>query len=143
MEKIKCKTCGNLFEPKNANDKYCSALCGKAGCFLNGGGDTSKPNPEGKPRKNIKPEEKKPRKIVSGEYPRVLKMLELPIDRRWEIAKMFTSEERAYAKRLARKHMMEERIVECISDWDHGEEREEYCECCSSEMIGESDDGSV
>lgn len=141
MGKRKCKTCGNLFEPKNPNDRYCSSLCRTAGCFIGGGGDTSKPNTE---VRRIKPKEKKQIKTVGKDYPRVWRMMELPPSERWSVSKDFTEEERAFAKKLAKRSLMDDRIVQCISDWDWGEEEDENAPAPSElDKLGESDDGSV
>ena len=143
MGKRQCKTCGNFFEPKNSNDRYCSQLCRQAGCYIGGGGDTSKPNST----IVVKSAPKKARVSKPNNtdgYQRVKEMLSLPVGERWKIAKDFTEEERAYARRLAKKSLMDDRIVTKMSDWsdDDGDEENEVV----TEMfdrLGDSDDGSV
>lgn len=139
MEKRKCKTCGNLFEPKGANDRYCSTLCRTAGCFIGGGGDTSKPNTVG-----LKPKpQKKQSKSVKKDFPRVDELMKIPIGERWQVAKDFTDEEKTYAKKLAVKFLREERLVDCISQWNCGEEEEEKFTIENADRVGDSDDGSI
>ena len=142
MGKKICKTCGNLFTPKSANDRYCSSLCRAAGCFLGGGGDTTKPN-SGTMQK-AKPEKTRHVKSSSTDYRRVHAMLELPMQERWKVSRDFTEEERAYARRLARKSLMDERAADCISDWDCGD-NEDNAEIITDgvDRLGESDDGSI
>jgi hypothetical protein len=142
MGKKKCKTCGNLFEPKGANDRYCSSLCQAAGCFIGGGGDTTKPNSEIK--ETVKVERPKPIRTAGKDFPRVKAMLELPVCERWKVSRDFSDAERAYAKKLAKRILMEERVADCISDWDGGEHDDEI-ELIpeSADKLGESDDGSV
>ena len=142
MGKRKCKTCGNLFEPKGVNDRYCSSLCRTAGCFIGGGGDTTKPNSEIK--EPAKVERPKPIKTSGKDFPRVRAMLELPVHERWKVSRDFTEEERAYAKRLAKRSLMEERVADCISDWDGGTDEEDGDGIPNgADTLGESDDGSI
>lgn len=142
MGKIKCKTCGNLFDPKGPNDRYCSSLCRTAGCFIGGGGDTRKPNSEITVQKSLK--QRRTVKTTKSEYPRVLAMMELPPKDRWMVSKDFTEEERVFARRLAKKSLLDERVIDCISDWNGGDEEDEDCIPHEyGESIGDSDDGSV
>lgn len=68
-------------------------------------------------------------------------MYQLPIEERWGKIKLMTSEERAYAKRVAYKMLKEEQMIESLTDWDIGESSEGEDE--TSEDIGDSDDGSI
>lgn len=138
MGKRRCKTCGNLYDPKGPGDMYCSELCRTAGCFIGGGGDTTKPNSEIKTKIRVV---HKAVKTAGKEFPRVMEMLELPLQERWRIAKDFTEDEMAYCRKLAKKSLNEDRIASCISEWDEGEDEENIQEADS--QVGESDDGSV
>ena len=139
--KRKCRTCGNLFEPKGPGDRYCSHLCRTTGCFIGGGGDTTKPNTTTK-RLAKKPDPmKRTRPSKRVDFPRVRQMMELPISERWEIAKDFTPEEQDFVRRLAKRELIEEKQIECITDWDCGEESQKIDS--GMDQIGESDDGSV
>lgn len=140
MVKRKCKTCGTLFEPKNEGDRYCSSLCRTTGLFVGGGGDTSKPNSTYVPKKM--PVKRKAVKSSGTDFPRVREMMKLPPAERWSISKDFTEEEWSFARRLARKTMMDERVVSMIAEWD-GEDTGEDSGETSADNLGESDDGSV
>ena len=149
----RCKTCGRSFEPKGADDHFCSPLCRTTGCFVGGGGDTSKPMSremqramERKAASSPSLKEEKPRKIRNGaeKFPRVHQMLELPIERRWELTKQFTAEEREYCRRVMKRMLMEERRIESIVDWDsESEPGLGSYEGIAGGSLGESDDGTV
>lgn len=72
-------------------------------------------------------------------------MFEKPAAERWAIAKDFTEEEHAYAKRLAKRQMMEE--VRFMREWTWDGFADEADEADSGGggegMLGESDDGSI
>ena len=152
----KCKTCGRLFEPKGANDKFCSALCRTAGCFVGGGGDTSKPvSPEQRKLNEKKraanggasspsPEETTKR-MRPEKFPRVLQMFELPIEKRYAIASTFTPEEAEYARKLAKRKLQEEMRFDQMCSWDGMEETVGLgsYEGLVGGSIGDSDDGSI
>lgn len=138
MAKRKCKSCGRIFESKKAGDWFCSPLCKATGFFVGGGGDTCKPGgakppaaPHPKPIRVKKDDER---------FNRVREMFDLPSSERWKIAKNFTEEEHAYAKRLERRRLMEESRIFREWDWDADSEEEAGVE---EGMLGESDDGSV
>mgnify|MGYP003289507523 CR=1 FL=1 len=143
MAKRKCKRCGRQFDSKGPGDYFCSPLCKMTGFFMGGGGDTSKPGvakpaeviPAPKPVRIKKDDEK---------YARVRKMFTLPAKERWELAKTFSEEERAYARRLAKRSLMEEDRLTREWDWNNGssEETEEDV-IYDSGLLGESDDGSI
>ena len=150
----KCKTCGNSFEPKGPEDQFCSALCRTTGCFVGGGGDTSKPiSPEmrkvmEKKKSASSPKPEKPRKIRNGaeKYPRVHYMFTLPVGERLAVSSQFTSEEAEYSRRLARKMLMEERRLDDEIEWDSSSDEKEAStsyEGLDGGRLGESDDGTV
>lgn len=134
----KCKSCGRKFNSKGAGDVYCSSLCRATGFFVGGGGDTTKPGTNA-PAKDIHPAPKaaKPKR-TSEKFDRVRKMFDLPPSERWELAKDFTEDERAYAKRLERRRFVEEDRIFREWSWDSDED-----DICDGGAIGESDDGSV
>lgn len=141
MAKRKCKKCGRRFEPTGPDDYFCSPICRMTGFFIGGGGDTSKP---GVPQPNIIPQLKPVRVRKDDErYARVRQMFEMPPRDRWEIAKDFTEDERAYAKRIAKRMMMEEVRFTREWDWDGGSDDAEDMSLDEGGMLGESDDGSV
>ena len=90
--------------------------------------------------------ERMPRvKGEAAKYPRVAEMFSLPVARRWELAKDFTVEEAAYARRLAKRALAEERRLDEICSWD-GEGDDAPMgrfEGITGGSLGESDDGSV
>ena len=142
MASRKCKKCGRRFESKGPNDVFCSELCRMTGFFVGGGGDTTKPGvaqtstviPNPKPMRIKKDDER---------FARVRLMFEKPVSERWAIAKDFTEEEHAYARRLAKRQMMEE--VRFMREWtwdNYSEEGNDSGEGGESN-IGESDDGSI
>lgn len=129
------------------------------GKFRAGGGDTTKPISEERrkemARKGIvavtetaasRRAERMPR--IKGEaqkYPRVAEMFRLPVGERWAVAKDFTAEEAAYARRLAKRALSEEKRMDEICSWDGcGDETPiERYSGISGGSLGESDDGSV
>lgn len=142
----RCKTCGRPFTVEGRSDGFCSDLCRTTGLFLNGGGDTSKPSPYKKASHAI------PRKARAAhnqggaeKFPRVLQMLSLPPGERWSIAKTFTEEEQAYAARLAKRALMEEKRMSVECSWDDGEDAPELGRerGLAGGSIGDSDDGSI
>jgi len=140
MAKRKCKSCGRTFASKGAGDLFCSPLCKATGFFVGGGGDTSKPG-MAKPAESILVQ--KPARVRKDDerFARVRLMFALPPTKRWEIAKGFSEEERAYAKRLERRRLMEEDRI--FREWDWNSKDEEAAEEEDSGMLGESDDGSI
>ena len=141
MAKRKCKKCGRRFETDGTGDGFYSQLCRMTGFFIGGGGDTSKP---GSARKAPAQEAKfSPSPKKCGEkFERVLLMFDKPPSERWEIAKNFTEEERAYAKRIARRKMMEEVRFTREWEWNGGDEEDVPQEEVDA-ALGESDDGSL
>lgn len=153
----KCKTCGNSFEPKGPDDFFCSQLCRTAGCFVGGGGDTRKPlSPEQKKaleKKGIDPssqpaeEPKKRVRMTAEKYPRVQYMFTLPIEERYAVSREFTKEEAEYARRLAKKMLVDERKFDEVIDWDYdGGEQEKSgrsYEGITGGSLGDSDDGTI
>ena len=147
-KKKKCQNCGRLFDPKDAGDTYCSALCRTTALFVGGGGDQRKPFAEGTPKKVIEAakaaEKKLPPKISKRgsdtKFPRVKKLFDIPIDKRWEYAKTFTPDEMAYARRLASRKLNEERMIDELSSWEKSGESDTVLE---EGNVGDSDDGSV
>ena len=137
----KCKKCGRRFETKSPGDYFCSDLCRMTGFFVGGGGDTSKPGvaqttpiiPTVKPIRVKKDDER---------FAKVRLMFEKPASERWAIAKDFTDEERAYAKRLAKRQMMEEARFTKEWAWDATTEDDIPTEGGMG-SLGESDDGTV
>lgn len=157
MGKMKiCRNCGRRYEPTNGDELFCSPLCRITGLFRAGGGDTTKPVSEERRKEMAKkgtavssPKvEKVPRIRTEVEkYPRVMEMFRLPQGERWRLAKEFTPEEKAYAKRLAKRDLAEERRIDQICSWDgaadEGEVRLERFAGISEGSLGESDDGSI
>ena len=135
----KCKKCGRLFIPKVAGEHFCSPLCSMTGFFVGGGGDTTKPGAAKVGTANTQIVHKPAARVAAKDerYARVRKMLELPLAERWAVAKDFTADERAYAKRLARRSLMEEDRLTREWSWEVPDDVEE------GEGIGESDDGSL
>ena len=147
----KCKTCGRMFSSEISRDSYCSPLCRTAGCFVAGGGDTSKPiTPEMRKimeKKGILPSAENPKRYRNGDakFPRVHHMFTLPLSKRWEISKTFTAEEREYCRRLMKKQLAEERRFEETVEWDGGDGEQmlgAYAGIAGG-SLGESDDGSI
>ena len=141
MAKRKCKKCGRKFESSGPGDCFCSPICRMSGFFIGGGGDTSKPGvsqpkviPQAKPVRVRKDDER---------YARVRQMFTMPPSERWGIAKDFSDDERAYAKRLAKRMMMEEARFTREWDWDGSSEDADDLATDGGGMLGESDDGSV
>lgn len=120
---------------------FCSSTCRMTGFFVGGGGDTTKP---GVPQRKSEPVRKHPAaKPGAGGFERVKKMFSLPHSERWAIAKDFTEEERAYARRVARGQLMaDDRFVR---EWDWNEEQDEEAASVESSIasLGDSDDGTV
>ena len=151
--KKRCKTCGRMFDPAEPGEMFCSSLCRATGNFVDGGGDTSKPLSEEQRKDLIRrgktvpamSRETKPRRIRNGgeKYPRVAMMFALPPERRWEIAKDFTPEEREYGKRAAKRQMMEERKIDMAIEWEGDEPSGRAAECLLGGSLGDSDDGSI
>ena len=125
----KCKKCGRRFEHKGAGDGFCSDLCRMTGFFVGGGGDTSKPGV--KSRSGEAAPSQSPCRAKKGEdqFQNVRNMFELPESERWTIARSFTDEERAYARRIAKRMLMaEDRFVREWS-WTDAETSEEgFCD---------------
>ena len=139
MAKRKCKSCGRTFDSKGAGDFFCSPLCRATGFFVGGGGDTSKPG-VAKPVRSI-PQQKPVRVRKDDEkFAKVRRMFDLPPAERWKIAKDFTEEEHAYAKRLERRRLMEEDRIFREGDWNADSDEEAETD---EGTLGESDDGSV
>ena len=154
LKKRKCKTCGNPFMPSDKGDWYCSALCRTAGLFVGGGGDTSKPmsaeavkamerKGQSAPSKKEMPSKERSR-YVAANFPRVVEMYSLPVERRWEIAKTFTPEEAEFSRRMARKMLVEDRMISEIADWD-GAAADGNAGGAPTDggRLGDSDDGTV
>lgn len=145
----KCRNCGRTFQPKEPGDVFCSSLCRATGKFMGGGGDTSKPmNPEQK-----RAMERKGKRITAEEgeekgakaalkYPHVVRMFDLPMDKRWAVAKKFTPEEAAYARRIMKRKLIEERKLSMCCDWC-GEEWETEGGNADGDSLGDSDDGTI
>lgn len=141
MAKRKCKRCGRQFESRGAGDCFCSPICRMTGFFIGGGGDTSKP---GVSQPQAIPQEKPVRVRKDDErYARVRLMFAKPPSERWEIAKDFTDDERAYARRIAKRMMMEEARFAREWVWDGGSGGAEDSPFDEGGTLGESDDGSV
>ena len=71
-------------------------------------------------------------------------MFEKPAAERWAIAKDFTEEEHSYARRMARRQMMEE--VRFMREWawdGFADDADADSGGCGEGMMGESDDGSI
>lgn len=143
-KKRRCKMCGRLFDPGEDSEAYCSSLCRDVGCFVGGGGDTSKPMS----KEQMKARERKSKSTERGQrvkrvrmprekYPRVHEMLSLPPSERWAMAKTFTPEEQEYSRRVMKHMLQEEQRIDDLSSWDVGEE------IGLLDTLGESDDGTV
>lgn len=126
--KKKCEFCGKAFVAAEKGDRFCSGLCrttaesmaAKRGdCFSDG--------------------------KAGGKFPHVEAMFALPEhdERRWEIAKHFTEEERKYALMLQRRKEREEQYYYAMDGVggmvDFGDEEE----TAGDGDIGASDDGTV
>ena len=155
-KKRKCRNCGQLFDPKGPGDFFCSSLCRTTGKFLGGGGDTTKPMSaeqrkdmirRGKAIPTSGQEPPKPRKIRNGsiKFPRVMEMFSQPLNKRWAIAKHFTPQEQDFARRMAKRQLMEERKMDSFIDWDGGyyESELDSADDMVFDRLGESDDGTV
>lgn len=141
MAKRKCKKCGRRFESKGPGDFFCSPICRMTGFFIGGGGDTSKP---GVPQARVIPQPKPVRVRKDDErYARVRQMFTMPPGERWGIARDFTDDERAYAKRIAKRMMMEEARFTREWTWDGGSDDADDLPLDGGGMLGESDDGSI
>ena len=138
----KCKKCGRRFESKGTGDCFCSELCRITGFFIGGGGDTSKPG-VAQPAEVIPKQMPVRVKKDDERFSRVRLMFEKPPSERWEIAKDFTEEERAYARRLAKRQMMEEARFTREWTWDGGADEEDDADYEGGGTLGESDDGSI
>ena len=116
-------------------------LCRTTALFVGGGGDQRKPNSTiGEVR--IRREEEDTKKSKRGsdiKYPRVKELFELPIDERWKLAKTFSQNEMAYARRIQKRMMNEDNLIDELYTWELTDPSQES----SNEMIGESDDGSI
>lgn len=142
MAKRKCKKCGRTFVAKGPGEHFCSELCRMTGFFVGGGGDTSKPG-VAKQAASI-PKEKPVRVKKDDErYARVRRMFSLPASERWAIAKDFSEDERSYARRIARRMLMEEDRITREWSWDSSDEECDASADIGGGMLGESDDGSV
>lgn len=143
MAKRKCKKCGRTFESKGTGDLYCSALCRMTGYFVGGGGDTSKPGVDRPTAEKAAPV--KPMRIKKDDerFARVRRMFDLPPKDRWNVAKDFSEEERAYARRLARKQLMDDDRFTREWDWNSGDDEDDEPSFIVPSTIGDSDDGSV
>lgn len=142
MAKRKCKKCGRQFESKGTGDLFCSEICRLSGFFLGGGGDTSKPGVV----QSLSPiQEQKPVRIKKDDkrFDKVRMMFEKPPSERWNIAKDFTEEERAYAKRMARRQMMEDYRFVREWAWDGIADGENEEPSAGDGFLGESDDGTI
>lgn len=109
---------------------------------MGGGGDTSKPG-VAKPAEAIPAAKPVRVKKDDERYARVRQMFTLPANERWELAKTFSEEERAYAKRLAKRSLMEEDRLTREWDWNGSSEETEEDVIYDSGLLGESDDGSI
>lgn len=138
----KCKKCGRRFESKGTGDCFCSELCRITGFFIGGGGDTSKPG-VAQPAEVIPKQMPVRVKKDDERFARVRLMFEKPPSERWEIAKDFTEEERAYARRLAKRQMMEDARFTREWTWDGGSDEEDDADYEGGGTLGESDDGSI
>lgn len=161
--KRRCKVCGRMFEAATANEAYCGGVCRATGLFMGGGGDTTKPMSEERRKELERAKRKSGEAAVSSQrkggeevgkrvrgglerFPRVAEMFRLPVSERARISATFTSEEAECARRVVKKMLMEERLMDEICSWDGGmEERDELGRFAGLEggSIGESDDGSV
>ena len=141
MAKRKCKKCGRTFESSGTGDLFCSALCRMTGFFVGGGGDTSKPGVA----KRADETPPKPVRVRKDDerFARVRHMFTLPPSERWAVAKDFSEEERAYAKRMARKILMDDDRFTREWDWGAGDDEEDASSYPELNTLGESDDGSV
>ena len=148
----KCKNCGRMFVAKEKGEVYCSTLCKATGCFVGGGGDTSKPLNyeqrrllEKRGGDEQKPMAGSPKKVGGEKFPRVLKMFSLPSEERWELAKTFTEEERKYAQRVAKRMLIEEKKMAMDVEWEGETPGEGVWQggFGGDVSVGDSDDGTV
>lgn len=144
--------CGRPFVPKGKDDLFCSSICRTTGCFVGGGGDTSKPvSPEmrkameKKQKAGSSPKSEKPRKVRNGaeKYPRVHYMFTLPVSERAAVSSQFTPEETEYSRRLARKMLLEERRLDEEIEWDAASDDSGTYDGIDGGSLGESDDGTI
>lgn len=143
MAKRKCRKCGNRFNSKGPGDYYCSEICRLAGFFVGGGGDTSKPGVASPTQVIPEPKPVRPKKD-DARFARVRAMFDKPPRERWAIAKDFTEEEAAYARRIAKRMMYEEsRFMRDIM-WDVPAEGDDGGSAMFLyDTMGDSDDGSI
>lgn len=119
----KCAFCGK--ELPDGAERYCSGLCRTTASSMaaKDGGRMGE-------------------KASAGRYPRVEAMLKLPPERRWEISRDFTEDERRYARTLS---LREDRLDQFL--WGLGSDgaqtgSEDGCLELGGD-IGTSDDGTV
>ena len=86
-----------------------------------------------------------PRKVRNGavKFPRVLAMFEMPPEERYEVSRLFSPAEAEYARRLAKRELMEEQRFSEACEWDVAEDCSGAYDAISGGAVGESDDGSV
>lgn len=142
-KKRKCKCCGRVFEPKDKEDRFCSAVCRTTGLFVSGGGDTTKPgaaaSKKDEPPKAVVP------KVKAGDerFARVRAMFELPPSERYAISRTFTKEETEYARRMAKRQLAEDERIRREISWDLYEDAEGEMADDAGTVSEDSDDGTT
>lgn len=144
MAEQTCRMCGTRFDGEGAGEGFCSSLCRMTGENLGVG---AAPKPKKERRKPAEGEKWKGggRPPESRKFPRVVEMFSLPLEQRAAISSTFTPEEAAYARKVMKRELMEERRLEEFITWD-GEGGYGGLDRYSGmgfDRLGESDDGSI
>jgi hypothetical protein len=122
---------------------------------VSGGGDQTKPMSQemkkALERKGVAlPSQKEPtpKRVRGGpeRFPRVHYMYNLPMEKRWEVAKTFSKEETEYSRRLAKKMLQDEWRIDDMVTWDGCFEEDDSpgsYEGITGGSLGDSDDGTI
>ena len=142
-EKI-CRMCGTKFSGEGAGEGFCSALCRMTGENL-GVGAAPKPKRERRRKPDGERQKSSGRPPESRKFPRVMEMFGLPLSERAAISSTFTPEEAAFARKVMKRELMEERRLDELIEWD-GAAADRGLDRYAGigfDSLGESDDGTV
>ena len=144
MAEQTCRMCGTRFDGEGAGEGFCSSLCRMTGENLGVG---AAPKPKKERRKPTEGEKWRGggRPPESRKFPRVVQMFSLPLEQRAAISSTFTPEEAAYARKVMKRELMEERRLEEFITWDGegGYGGLDRYAGMGYDRLGESDDGSI